>query len=313
VKLLSFILLTGTAVSFTLAAETPLLKRVEEHLQPHLQVVAEGKLDDAAQARILARPDPETSFLRYAYGLQRHAKKLLSDTQAKELAAVIQTHAPAQTRWHDERNTLRCHWNALMWRYAAANDAEAAGLRRELADWMRLRMEWTQQEHLGQYRFGRAVWNVLTPGQQAKLIAGEWKSYVTLDTGHTRGDATAKIITRALGKPDQAAAFEAASAAWSKERQPLHTALSETENNERRLVFAMDLNNEALAFRAAVAATDAYAKLYLAEADATRRLVRAGYANPTVGCAMAADAAWAEAPKRFTKGAPELIDLLRRP
>ena len=200
-----------------------------------------------------------------------------------------------------------------MWRYAAANESEAPALRQELADWMRLRMEWTQQEHLAQYRFARAVWNVLTPDQQVKLIAGEWKSCVTLDTGHTRGDATAKIITRSLGKPDQAAGFAAASAAWSKERQPLHAALSEAENNERCIVFAMDLNNEALALRSTVAATDAYAKLYLAEADATRRLVRAGYAKPAAGCAKAADAAWAEAPKRFTGGARELIELLQKP
>lgn len=61
----------------------------------------------------------------------------------------------------------------------------------QAAEWMRLRMIWTQQEHLAQYRFAREVWDVLTPEQQQKLISGEWKHHAKQDTGHTRGDATA--------------------------------------------------------------------------------------------------------------------------
>ncbi len=72
--------------------------------------------------------------------------------------------------------------------------------------------------------------DVLTPDQQAKLIAGEWKPFAKQDTGHTRGDATAKIITRALGKPDDQAAFDAAITAWSAQRLPLHAAVEEAEN-----------------------------------------------------------------------------------
>ena len=64
---------------------------------------------------------------------------------------------------------------------------------------------------------------------------------------------------------------------------------------------------------AAVTATDAYAKLYLAEADAVRRLVRAGYADAAAGCDRAAAEAWAEAPKRFAPGAADLIRLLSPP
>jgi hypothetical protein len=309
-KTLLGICLTGCAASLLVAAELPLPQRVEAYLRPQLQTVTPGTVDDGVEARILARPDPETFFLRYAYGLQRNARKLLTEAQAKQLATVIQQHTPAHSRWHDERNTLRCKWNEILWRYAAAGESEAPALRRELAEWMRLRMLWTQQEHLAQYRFARDVWNVLMPEQQAKLMGGEWKPYAKLETGHTRADATAKIITRALGKPDHAAAFETASAAWSKERQPLHAALTVAENNERRLVFAMDLNHQALAFRAAVAATDAYAKLYQVEADATRRLVRAGYTDAAARCAKAAADAWAEASKRFSSGAAGLLLLM---
>lgn len=57
-------------------------------------------------------------------------------------------------------------------------------LRKQLNEWMRLRVIWIQQEHLAQYRFARAVWGELTPEQQQKLISGEWKSFAKQDTGH---------------------------------------------------------------------------------------------------------------------------------
>lgn len=200
-----------------------------------------------------------------------------------------------------------------MWRHAGASEAEAPALRRELEDWMRLRMVWTQQEHLAQYRFARDVWTVLTPEQQTKLIAGEWKPYAKQDTGHTRADATAKIVTRALGKPDDQAAFDAAVTAWSRQRARLHSTVTETEHAERRIVFAMDLNSESMAHAASEKATAAYAALYTAEADAIRRIVQAAYRDPAARCATAAAEAWGEAGRRFTPGAAELLTLLNKP
>ncbi len=222
----------------------------------------------------------------------------------------MEQHTPAHSQWHDERNTLRCKFNEVLWRYTGATDANAIALRNELKGWMRLRMIWTQQEHLAQYRFAHAVWDVLTPEQQALLIAGDWKTYATQDTGHTHADASAKVIIRALGKPDNKAAFDTAVAVWAKEREPLHAAVAKNANDERRLVFAMDLNSEPLAHHANLAANDAFTQLYLAEADAFRRIVQDGYTNPETRCAKAAANDWNEATKRYTKGAGELIKLL---
>jgi hypothetical protein len=180
----------------------------------------------------------------------------------------------------------------------------------ELESWMRLRMIWTEQEHLAQYRFARDFWQVLTADQQAKLIAGQWKAYAVQNTGHTREDATARIITRALGKPDDQTAFDKAVASWSSQRKPLHAVLQQSESEERRIVFAMDLNNERMAYQASQKATAAYSSLFLAEADEFRRIVQISYRDPAERSASGSAAAWSEAERRFAEGASLLMNLL---
>lgn len=287
--------------------------RVADLLRPRLQTAAAGPADEAAQSKILARPDPGTSFGYYIFGLRRHAAKLLSADQAERLERIIAERSPISQRWHDERNTLRCKFNQVMWRYAGVEQSEAPSLRNELAAWMRLRMTWTQQEHLAAYRFSRAVWDLLSADQQRKLTAGQWSEYAKMDTGHTRENAAQKIITRALGEPDDAAAFKEALDAWSTQRGPLHEAVRIAEDRQRRLAFALDLNSEAMLDRANREATEAFASLYLAEAEAFRRIVQAAYRRPQPLCAKAAAEAWSEAQRRFQAGAAELIQLLDPP
>lgn len=298
----------------TLKAGEALPIRVEQMLQSRLQTASDAPFEVAVRDQILARPDPGTFFLRYAYGLQRHAAKLLDGAQTGRLEGVLADHEGPHARWHGERNTLRCKFNEVLWQHAAASDADAAAaLRAELDTWMQLRMTWTQQEHLAQYRFARDVWSVLTADQQQKLFTGEWKNYAQQDSGHTRGNATAKIITRGLGKPDDRAAFDAAIETWSRQRAPLHAAVSETESAERRIVFAMDLNSESMAHAASAAATQAYSALYLAEAAAIRDIVQAAYQQPIPLCKKAGAVAWSEAGERFQPQAAELIQLLSTP
>ncbi len=265
---------------------------------------------DAIVALVLERPDPETFFDRYVFGLQRHAAKLLTPEQAGELEQLIDRYAPLRTRWHDERNTLRCKFNEVMWRYAAAPEAEAPGLRTELEGWMELRMEWTLREHLVHHALNAETWGLLDTEQRQHLLNGDWKTCAKLDTGHTRGNFTERIITRALGQPDRPKAFASALAEWETERGPLHQELEETEDTARRVGFAMDVNSTPLIREVTEKANSAYAKLYLAEAEAMRRLVQAGYEKPGEACAKAAAQAWGEAEKRFSEGAEELIHFL---
>ena len=307
-------ILSGAALLLATQASLAdsLIEKVTDFLQPRLQTVDPAPVGTSAWEEILARPDPGTFFLRYAFGIQRNASKVLKPKQVDELEQTIARHSPAHSRWHDERNTLRCKYNEVLWRYVGAGDAEAAVLRIELTEWMRLRMTWTEQEHLAQYRFARDVWKVLDESQRAKLLSGEWKAYAKQDTGHTRGDATNRIITRALGKPDDMEVFNRSAGLWSEARLPLQATVAEGENNERRLVFAMDLNNEAMVHEANRIATAAYSKLYLADADAIRRIVRSSYKDPKSKCDKAAAEAWREASERFEVGAPDLFRLLNK-
>ena len=284
--------------------------RVEAFLKLRVQPVAEVNAVQRDADAILARPDPGTLFSYYVFGLKRNTARLLDADQAKRLSAVIDAQSAAVLRWHDERNTLRCKFTQLMWRFTGASDADAPKLRAELDTWMRLRMAWTEQEHIAQYRLCRAAWDVLTAEQRQRLLGGEWKEFAKQDTGHAYADFTTAVMTRALGKPNDAEAFEKAVAAWPKERAPLHAAFIKADKRERLIVFAMDINSGAMAHGANVAANAAFAKLYMAETEAFRRIVQAAYVNPQARCAKASGVAWAEAPRRFSGGAAELIELL---
>lgn len=296
------------------APATPLLSKVQALLPPEPMtdpVSTEEVM--RIESLVMGRPDPETFFSRYIFGLKRHAAVLLTPDQAKQLETVIANRSPIGQRWHDERNTLRCKYNEVMWRYANAPEAKAASLRAELEGWMKLRMEWTLREHMAAHEFNTVVWKLLTAEQQKHLLAGDWKRYAKLDTGHTRGNATGKIIIRALGKPDHAAAFAKALEEWETERERLHLALNKAEEAARRTGFALDINSLALIRKLTERADAGYAALYLAEVDAMRRLVRAGYDDPTAKCESAARVAWAEACERFQPGASALIRLIEHP
>jgi hypothetical protein len=279
------------------------------------QPIAKVEITDATEAAqtvatILARPDPETFFSRYVFGLQGAGAHLLEPAQLEALKALVARYAPLRTRWHDERNTLRCKFNEVMWRYAGADESAAATLRAELARWMELRMEWTLREQLLYHELDAAAWALLHPAQRQHILAGDWKIHVKLTTGHQRENATTRLILKALGPPDRSAEFEQAAAYWNGERKPLHHILLQAEHTARRVGFAMDLNSAALVAKVTVDANDAYARLYLAEADAYRRLVQSGFDDPAAACAKAAVVAWQEAPQRFTAGAADMIRLL---
>ncbi len=272
-----------------------------------------GVLDESASMRIAAslqRPDPETFFSRYTYGIQRHADQLLTAPQRESWSAIIAQRGPLQLRWHDERNVLRCRFQARLWQYVAADNEGAAAIREELAGWMELRMRWTWEEHLAAHAFDREVWKLLDSAQQQQLLEGKWKEYVKLDTGHSRGNWLEKSIRRALGEPAASAHFEELLRAWEQQREPLHRQLQQAEHQARRVGFAMDLNDPAIIAAMTRTANQAYASLYLAEGDALRRIVRGSYRDFEGGCEAAAVAAWQEAHQRFTGGAAELIRVI---
>lgn len=262
-------------------------------------------------ATVLARPDPETFFNRYVFALQRESAKLLTPAQAKSLETLLARYAPLRARWHDERNTLRCKFNEVQWQYAAASEAEAPALRAELHRWMALRMEWSLREELLYHELDRAVWALLDQTQRAHILTGDWRDHAKMTLGHERANATRRLIEKALGAPAESAEFGRANELWEKERAPLHQSLRLAEETARKVGFAMDLNSPALIEVVTTRANDAYARVYLAEADAYRRLVQAGYPHPERASQTAAQESWSEAPRRFTRGAADLIAALQ--
>ena len=88
-RLVTFLFLVTTALADTLP------QRIESYLQPRLHSPASSRVDATKLAAILARPDPGTFFLRYAFGLKQQAKQLFNAKRAKRLFLVIDTHIHA--------------------------------------------------------------------------------------------------------------------------------------------------------------------------------------------------------------------------
>jgi hypothetical protein len=289
--------------------------RLAGYLEQH-RVRAEkpaGGLDKFAEtlAAIECRPDPLTSFETFIFGIQRHSARLLTPEQSKRWEELLARHTPVTSRWHDERNLVRCLFERVRWDYAIADDARAAGAKREMERWLDLRMAWMFEEEIAHDRFCRDAWKILTDEQRRKILAGEWDGQVKKSTGHSYALWADRIVTRALGKPQNKVAFDRAAAAQKNAYAAPHDRYTAAATRHRRVSFAMDVNSEEMVIASWREVDRTFRVIVLAEAEAIRVLCRAGYPSSDLAAktGKAKAAIWRQALERF-QAAQELVKLI---
>ena len=257
-----------------------------------------NKILSTFRQQVANRIETETYFATYLYGLKRNAKKLLSPEQTEKLTKLIEARSVAQQRWHDERNMLRCAYEKVLWS-AAADDKSYQQARPSLQKWMSLRMAWTQQEEMHRWQTTSQLWDILTPQQRTHVKNGEWKKYVKLTTGHTRGDFLQKKLTRALGRSNDSEKFQIAMTEWSSKREPIHQVYLDARDTVVLAGFHHDVSTPAIMFAAVNMQNAAYSRLYLAEAEQLLDLVNRFFPNARAKCQDNADKIWNEALAKY--------------
>jgi hypothetical protein len=272
-----------------------------------------GDLPARLASYLERRPDPLTSFETFIFGIKRHSARLLAPEQAKRWEEMLARHTPVTLRWHDERNLVRCLFERVCWDYAVADNARADAVRRELERWLDLRMAWMFEEEIAHDRFRRAAWQVLTDEQRRKILAGEWDEQVKKSTGHSYVLWADRIVTRALGKPQDSASFDRAAAARKAAYAAPHARYTAAATRHRRVSFALDVNSEDMVIASWREVDRTFREIVLAEAEAIRVLCRTGYAaspsDPAAKAGEAKAAIWREGLERF-HAARELIKLI---
>lgn len=268
-----------------------------------------------AVAVIERRPDPLTNFETFIFGIKRHSARLLTPEQAKRWEEMLARHTPVTLRWHDERNLVRCLFERIRWDYAVADDAHAATVRRELERWLDLRMAWMFEEEIAHDRFCCDAWQILTDDQRRKILTGEWDGQVKKSTGHSYESWADRIVTRALGKPKDQAAFDRAAAAQKAAYAAPHARYTVAATRHRRVSFALDVNSKDMVIASWREVDRMFREIVLAEAEAIRALCHAGYASVPADLAAkvgeAKAAIWREGLERF-KAAQELVKLIAK-
>ncbi len=163
-------------------------------------------------AERLSGRDPETSATSFLHGIKRHAERLLTKEQAERWNALLDARQPGLKRLHDERNVLRGFFFAKAWELPLLVGAERDRGERELKAWLGVWLDITLQERIAQHRLCRDAWAILDADQRAALARGDWDRHVKKSTGHKRAYFGDRIVSRALGKPDDSAAFQELSA-----------------------------------------------------------------------------------------------------
>jgi len=229
------------------------------------------------QKRIATRPDPESKFGYIVFSVARHRNQLLSDEQATQLDTLIDARRNAAINWHDVRNIVRVHAVIAMWDYAQSRDDSVSRYRKTWEAWTDLRLAYMFEEFIVAERFHRAFWAILNTDQRAKLLSGEWDSYLKKSTGHKRLFSAGKQVRRVMGKPDHPEAFDRASTLWNERWQAMHQGYLAASKFQRQRQFSMDLTDEDFD----VEAWDEYATAFRAfvtmECDAVRDILQTGY------------------------------------
>ncbi len=245
----------------------------------------QSRIDEALQGR-----DPETSATSFLHGIKRHADRLLTKAQAARWNELLDARQPELKRLHDERNVLRGFFFAKAWELPMLAGGERARVEAELKAWLEVWLDFTLRERITQHRLCRAAWEILDTGQRAALIRGDWDGSVRKSTGHKRAYFGDRIVSRALGRPSNSAAFETLSATLTKEHAAIQERLLEAERRWRILTFAQPPVSDDLLAAEWSRTSAALGAFFLTQADHQDRLARAGYdlADPAVHARVAA-------------------------
>ncbi len=242
-------------------------------------------IEEALQNR-----DPETSASSFLHGIKRHANRLLTAEQAERWNRLLDARQPELKRLHDERNVLRGFFFNKAWELPLLAGEERARTQAELRAWLGIWLDITLQERMAHHRLCREAWEILTAKQRAALARGDWDRHAKKSTGHKRAYFGDRIVSRALGKPQNAAAFEKLSATLAKEHAAVQQRLLEAERRWRILTLAQPPVSDDLLAAEWSRTAAALGAFFLAQAEHQDRLTRAGYAleNPAVRARVAA-------------------------
>ena len=229
-------------------------------------------------AKITSSHDPQTKFHPYIFNLSNPKSKVLSLEQRENIQALIEQRKNRPVQWHDVRNTVRVQAQLVLWSYAIErDDQQASNLEKEWNRWNDLRLAYMFEEFVETERFQRDVWAIFTTEQKQRLIAGDWDAYIKKNTGHSRAFTAHKQVVKALGKPPNKTEFDRAVIEWERKWQPVSTEIEASAKFERQRELSMDESNEAFAVAAWMEQETAFRIFSLAERDAIRELVSAGY------------------------------------
>ena len=259
------------------------LKAARDYLDQHsvYKQAVERPVDyESARAQILETRDPQTKFGPYIWVLVKPKSGILAPAQIQKLEALIAARNDSPINWHDARNIVRVQSLLTLWEYAGARDAaQVAKLDKEWLAWNELRLEYMFQEFVVKERFQRKVWAILTPAQQLKLRSGDFDHLITKNTGHGRAFSAHKQVLKALGEPQNQAAFDQAVAKWEKRWETVYERNSAAAQFDRQREQAYHLAGEDFAVVFARESGDAFSLFTTAERDAIRELIQAGYAD----------------------------------
>ncbi len=234
---------------------------------------------ESLHRQIAATEDPKSKFGYIVFSVARHQKKLLTEDQSRTVDGLIDARQKNPLNWHDLRNIVRVHAVMELWDFATSEDKNSAEKYRKSWDqWTDLRIDYMFEEFVDKERFQRAVWEVLTSEQRAKLLSGEWDEYLKKSTGHGRLYSAPKQVTRALGKPENPEAFETAAKKWEERWTPMLEKYQAASKFQQQREFSMDLADEKFAVASWQKYAEEFREFITMERDAIRELVQVGYA-----------------------------------
>ena len=234
--------------------------------------------------------DPKTSATSFLHGIKRRAGRLLTKEQAKRWNELLDGRQPELKRLHDERNVLRGFFFAKAWELPLLEGEARMRAEADLKAWLGVWLDLTLWERIAQHRLCRDAWEILDADQRAAIARGDWDRHVKKSMGHKRAYFGDRIVSRALGKPGNAAAFEQHSATLAKEHAPVRERLLEAERRWRILTFAQPPVSDDLLAAEWSRTSAALGAFFLTQADHQERLSRAGYDldHPAVRARVAA-------------------------